>query len=47
MGIEKKKVGISDKLNVIGRIESYPNIPHIEMENCLRFLPSTLSKIMP
>jgi hypothetical protein len=46
MGIQREKVVISDKLNLMGRIESYPNIPHTEMANCSRFLPSTLSKIM-
>jgi hypothetical protein len=36
MGIERKKVVISDKLNVTGRIEFHPNIPHIEVANCLK-----------
>jgi hypothetical protein len=43
---KRKKLTISDKLNVIGEVEDHPNIPHIEMANHLGLPPSTLSKIM-
>jgi hypothetical protein len=46
MANKRKKLTISDKLNVIGEVEAHPNIPRIEMANCLGLPPSTLSKIM-
>jgi hypothetical protein len=43
---KRKKLTISDKLNVISKVEARPNIPHIEMANRLGLPPSTLNKIM-
>jgi hypothetical protein len=31
MANKRKKLTISDKLNVIGEVEAHPNIPRIEM----------------
>jgi hypothetical protein len=46
MANKRKKLTISDKLNVIGKVEAHPNVPRIEMANRLGLPPSTLSKIM-
>jgi hypothetical protein len=43
---KRKKLTISDKLNVIGEVEARQNVPRIEMTNRLGLPPSTLSKIM-
>jgi hypothetical protein len=46
MANKRKKLTISDKLNVIGEVEARLNVPRIEMANRLGLPPSTLSKIM-
>jgi hypothetical protein len=46
MANKRKKLTVSDKLNVIYEVEAHLNIPHTEMANCFVLPPSTLSKIM-
>jgi hypothetical protein len=46
MANKRKKPTISDKLNVIGKVEAQPNVPRIEMVNFPGLPPSILSKIM-
>jgi hypothetical protein len=46
MANKRKKLTISDKLNVIGKVEAHSNVLRIEMANHLRLPPSTLNKIM-
>jgi hypothetical protein len=46
MANKRKKLMISDKLNVISEAEAHPNVPHIEMANHLGLPPSTLNKIV-
>jgi hypothetical protein len=46
MANKRKKLMISNKLNVISEVDAHPNVPCIEMANRLGIPPSTLSKIM-